>query len=160
MTGSLIPIFVRNSIEKINYNNGTEITEKEYFSVLLLILKFHPHAAPLYLAFLFKLYLSKSENAERLLSEIANLDVEESSGNAVHIVPEDVLGRVEYVGQLFKKEEELFQIIIKKVSLGKSCDLRVIYEHYLDNIRALTYSLLLCIFPLSITALSWLSHHQ
>lgn len=83
-------------------------------------------------------------------SDLAYLNTEENSSNTVHVISEDIDGRVKYTGYLVRKEEELFQIIINKVSYANSCDMHPIFHSYLDQTEKFRLMLIFFIFEFRI----------
>lgn len=137
---------VLDSIERISNNNET-ITQKEYVSALIVILKFYPLITPLFLAYLFEKYFLVSEMPEFEISDFAGLNINRNL--SIQAVPEIIEGKVEYREELLiPKQKELFQIIFDKISSTNSCDLGTIADRYLDKNEILTWIGAFCIIAL------------
>lgn len=109
-------------------SNTKEITIEENFSAFIVMLKFYPVTAPLFLGFLLNklnVSLTKFDIQPFEISD-EDLDIE------AQIINNDTKGVNEYRDTFIEKERELFQIIMKVISAGQ-CNLRTLAKRYLDD---------------------------
>lgn len=116
-------------IEESTKNNTTEIIEEENFSAFIVMLKFYPVTAPLFLGFLLKkLNVSLTQfDIQRFETADENLDIETQI-----VREEETEGVNEYREAFIERESELFQMIMELTS-ADSCNLRILAERYLDD---------------------------
>lgn len=116
-------------IKSSKQNKKINITDEHKFIAFILMLKFYPISAPLFLGFLFhklKIPLGKSDIKD-LQNEIMKIDIENQ------VVQEATEGVNEYKENFIKRETELFQIIMKELISTHSCNIRAIGENYFDE---------------------------
>lgn len=113
-------------IEKSKNKETIKITHINNFITFIVMLKFYPITAPLFLSLLFhklKISLTDSE-IERYDNAVMNFDIE------TQVVREVTEGVNEYRENFIKRETKLFQIIMRELSSTDSCNLRAVGENY------------------------------
>lgn len=126
ISSPLMNIF-QDLIGTIHTDNDTQITKEYYVTVLIVILKFHPFVAPLYLAYLFQQFVS---NFDPLASRQEYLSYNPVENFAQGNYNDNSM--VQYTEPLLKLEQKVFRIIMNKI-LSTSCNLNGIAASYLTK---------------------------
>lgn len=115
--------------QRIQKNNKRGISKVEYFIAFIILLKFNPTTAPLFLGYLFREFNIRLENVpfEPIDSTDINLDIEAQAKS------EEVEGKIENIEELIENEDKLYEIVMKQVLNNSSCDLRALAERYFDT---------------------------
>lgn len=125
---------MNNRVIATSFQELDNLRKTKALTAFMLLLKFHPITAPLFLGYLFRKYKISVEN-----SAVMNLgiNIPNLSGN--------VPGMIENKGKFIEKEEKLFKKIMKEISSTNSCDLRAQADLYFNKCRVLHLIIIGCL---------------
>lgn len=132
---TFIEQLINNRVTARSLPEIDEYLKGKRLAAFMILLKFHPVTAPLFLGYIFRQFRLCLENyASVNLSENAPPDL---SGN--------VRGLIDDNGEFIEYDEKLFKRIMKKISSTDSRDLRAMVDPYFENCTALKSIILSCL---------------